>query len=483
MMLQVIRDPPDRRFSNIGVSIMKRAPAAFRSVVAISWALLLLLMVAGAQLPLAAQDYKFTIPTAQPWTDTGVDLQPGDVLAVTAAPSASGCDPAGVASTNSAAQNLPVPAANPGALITRLQENGPAALVGASQQLRVAESGHLFLGINASGTPPCQGTFAVRVHLRPGGPGAGAEPMGPATSAPAATGSPAAKSSEQTSSKPVPRAQASTSAAETKASGDKEVKDIKGALASAAETWLSGQFGAGVAATSPPAAASSPPSGSPSSSAKADAAPAAPALRISSSTIDAQLRKIIDGLPRRVNDQFQNQGDMVNFVIVGPLQKVQDALTTADWQVADRDVKESVIKAVLQTYEKKAYLGMPMSELYLFGRVQDYGYEQAEPYAVVASRHHFRLWKAPLQWNGQDVWVGAGTHDIGFEKDQRNGKVTHKIDPAVDTERDNIGGTLQKGGKVKSLTYYLPPSPVQDARNATGGGYHSDGRILVITLQ
>jgi hypothetical protein len=126
---------------------------------------------------------------------------------------------------------------------------------------------------------------------------------------------------------------------------------------------------------------------------------------------------------------------------------------------------------------------MPMSELYLFGRVQDFGYEQAEPYAVVASRHHFRIWKAPFQWNGQDVWVGAGTHDIGFEKDQRNGKVTHKIDPAVDGERDNIGATLQKTDKVKTLTYYLPPNPVQDARNATGGGYHSDGRILVVQLQ
>jgi LssY C-terminus len=102
---------------------------------------------------------------------------------------------------------------------------------------------------------------------------------------------------------------------------------------------------------------------------------------------------------------------------------------------------------------------------------------------VVASRHHFRIWKAPFQWNDQDVWVGAGTHDIGFEKDQRNGKVTHKIDPAIDGERDNIGATLQKTDKVKNLTYYLPPNPVQEARNATGGGYHSDGRILVVVLQ
>ena len=126
---------------------------------------------------------------------------------------------------------------------------------------------------------------------------------------------------------------------------------------------------------------------------------------------------------------------------------------------------------------------MPMSQLYLFGRKQDFGYELAQAYSVVASRHHFRIWKAPSAWNGETMWAGAGTHDIGFEKDQRNGSVTHKIDPAVDGERDNIGSTLQQAGKVKSMAYYLPPDPVQGAKNATGGGYHSDGRILVIVLQ
>ena len=32
------------------------------------------------------------------------------------------------------------------------------------------------------------------------------------------------------------------------------------------------------------------------------------------------------------------------------------------------------------------------------------------------------------------------------------------------------------------MTYYLPPNPVQDAKNASGGSYHSDGRILVVFL-
>jgi hypothetical protein len=414
-------------------------------------------VVALASPSLDAQEYKFTVSTTQPWIDTGVDLRAGSVLAVTATPAAGGCDPTGVASANASAQNLPIASANPGALIVRLRENGPVALVGATQQLHTAEAGHLFLGVNSVGTPPCQGSFAVEVEITSG--------------------------SEPTSQKAGSAAQAPGSAAQPKAGGEKEVKDIKGALTTAAQTWLSGQFGTGASASQPAAAPSSSATAGSASAASKDAAPAARALKLSTTGLDSGLREIIDGLPRRVNDELKNQGDMVNFVIVGPLQKVQEALIAADWNLADRDVKESVMKAVLQTYEKKAYLGMPMSELYLFGRVQDYGYEQAEPYAVVASRHHFRIWKAPVQWKGQDVWVGAGTHDIGFEKDQRNGKVTHKIDPAVDGERDNIGGTLQKGGKVKSLTYYLPPNPVQEAKNATGGGYHSDGRILVIALQ
>jgi len=174
---------------------------------------------------------------------------------------------------------------------------------------------------------------------------------------------------------------------------------------------------------------------------------------------------------------------MVNFVIVGSQESVQSALDSADWHLADATKKEAVLDALVETYEDKDYLEMPMSKLYLFGRSQDFGYEMAEPVAVVANRHHFRLWKAPFTWNGQDVWVGAGTHDIGFTRDKRNGHVAHKIDPLVDGERDSLGSSLQKANKVKSLTYYLPPDPVVSARNATGEAYQSDGRLLVIILQ
>lgn len=252
---------------------------------------------------------------------------------------------------------------------------------------------------------------------------------------------------------------------------------IRDKLTNAAQIWMSGQLGTNAAAT-----------GSAATTATSTATNSAPvttsaALKVSDAPLDAELCKAINALPRRINDKFNNPGDMVNFVIVGSQQQMQTALEAATWNVADIDSKESALKAVLQTYQKKEYLSMPMSQLYLYGRVQDFGYEMAEPYAVVASRHHFRIWKAPFTWNGETVWVGAGTHDIGFEKDQRNGKVTHKIDPAVDGERDNIGDSLQKADKIKTMTYYLPPDPVQSTQNATGGSYHSDGRLLVIVLK
>jgi hypothetical protein len=251
---------------------------------------------------------------------------------------------------------------------------------------------------------------------------------------------------------------------------------IKNKLSNAAQIWLSGQFGNGSAVS---------PAGGNTTVAEAGATPvkATAPLRVSAEPLDSRLRDEIDHSPRRVSDQFNNPGDMVNFVIIGSQQQLQSALRAANWHLADTSNADAITKAIEMTRQNKDYLAMPMSVLYLFGRAQDFGYEQAEPYAVVASRHHFRLWKAPFTYKGEPVWLGAGTHDIGFEKDQRNGSVTHKIDPDVDGERQNIGQSLEKTGLVQSLAEYLPPDPVQSAKNATGGGYHSDGRILVITLK
>lgn len=372
----------------------------------------------------AATQYEVNVSATPGWTDTHVDLRAGDIVQITAVGATGGCNATGLESSKP--DNLTIPSFPNGALMGKLAEKSVVFLVGAGKQTTMVEPGHLFLGMNGSGKAPCEGSLRVKVQLTP--------TYGTV---------------------------------------------VKSKLNTALQTWLSGQFGTAVAQ---PAGSSSAAASSGTATTSAAAAPASH-LDISKTAIDSRLAKDLDGLPRRVNDEFNNPGDMVNFIIVGSQQQLQASLDSAQWRVADETKEAAIVAAILQTSQKKDYVQMPMSILYLFKRPQDFGYEQAEAYSVVASRHHFRIWKAPFTWKGEAVWIGAGTHDVGFEKDQRNGKVTHKIDPAVDSERDHIGETLQKSGKVKSMHYYLPPEPVLEAKNATGGSYHSDGRLLVLFLK
>ncbi len=191
---------------------------------------------------------------------------------------------------------------------------------------------------------------------------------------------------------------------------------------------------------------------------------------------------IVDGYPRRIEDAQGNPGDNTNFLIVGTEKQVQDALKAAGWVEVDRSHGDAVTAAIGAVLSKKAYVTLPMSELTLFGRAQDHGYAQADPIQVIAERHHFRIWKAPFWVDGFDAWVGAGTHDIGFDRDNRNNGITHKIDPDVDKERDYIGQSLQESGMVAKLDYVTPSQPSKEAVTATGATFHSDGRVLVIYL-
>jgi LssY C-terminus len=318
------------------------------------------------------------------WTDTGIELHPGDRVTITGTGSlqfqASGVTgPNGLERTwRDVMQSLPLNSAGRGALIARIG-NSPAVvpfLVGAQKEFTVTNPGRLFLGVNLASDESLNGTYKADVHITPAA----------------------------------------------------NVTQAK-----------------------------------------------APELKF-----DAAL---LDKIPRRVADSAGNPGDMVNFILIGSQQQMLDAFAKAGYVQVDKTTGEAVAHAILSTIAKQSYLEMPMSELYLFGRSQDFGMARAEPISVVQTRHHLRVWKAPFQFDGQDVWVGAATHDLGFEKDQRDGSVTHHIDPNVDAERTFVEQSLTDGGDVAATTLVTPKDPVKDAKTATGGSFHSDGRIVVMQLR
>src|SRR5271165_7191701 len=82
----------------------------------------------GAQVTTTAKSITVQVTTTQPWTDSGLDLQSGDAVEISAtgppqpASGLSACDPKGVA--GSSTETPPLPTAAPGALIARLHAQG-----------------------------------------------------------------------------------------------------------------------------------------------------------------------------------------------------------------------------------------------------------------------------------------------------------------------------------------------------------------------
>jgi LssY-like putative type I secretion system component LssY len=192
---------------------------------------------------------------------------------------------------------------------------------------------------------------------------------------------------------------------------------------------------------------------------------------------------ILSKIPRRISDHEGNPGDMVNIFIIGNQAELEKVFSAAGWVHVDSTVQNTVMNALVDSFEKKDYLTMPMSILYLFDRPQDYGFAHAEPVRVAMSRNHLRAWKSPYIVDGRILWCIAATHDVGFERDQRNNGLTHKIDPSIDGEREYVNDTLSETGLVVQRAHVTPSNPLLTAKTATGGEFHSDGRILVLVLK
>lgn len=193
----------------------------------------------------------------------------------------------------------------------------------------------------------------------------------------------------------------------------------------------------------------------------------------------SELGLMMDYLPPRVFSGEGREGDMVNLVFVGQQDDVQKAFQRAGWVRTDKWTPLFVWH--LLRYRTSDAL-LPMARFYLFGRVQDYSYALPDPVAIVTRRHHLRIWKTDYKIDGTPIWAGAATHDVEIEIAKRGRLINHRIDPAVDVERDFVGSDLTETRSVDRQEYLHGVDPVFQAETASGEAYHSDSRILLLDL-
>jgi hypothetical protein len=137
----------------------------------------------------------------------------------------------------------------------------------------------------------------------------------------------------------------------------------------------------------------------------------------------------------------------------------------------------SLIKEGFAVLARRPDAHAPVSTQRMAGRAQDAAYELAGATARV--RDHVRLWRAGT---GDGFWAGAATQDIGMLVNPFKRRLTHRIAPALDDERDRIVAALRLEGCADLLGYVRLAGAVERGRNASSQPFFTDGRAAVMRV-
>ncbi|MEO5510985.1 MAG: LssY C-terminal domain-containing protein [Longimicrobiales bacterium] len=193
-------------------------------------------------------------------------------------------------------------------------------------------------------------------------------------------------------------------------------------------------------------------------------------------------------IPRITHAADGLAGDPVNIIFMGTAADLNMAFLSAGWYEADRLSLRSSWTMIVSFLFNRPYPTAPFSTFYLFGRKQDFGFQQAIGKSP-RKRNHIRFWAANLDpeteisdvkyWMKKHTvdmaiahaWVGAGSRDTGFGLTEMTYQISHHVDMQVDNERSYILSSLQQSGWIGDASYI-------DAGSLVLGKYVTDGRIL-----
>jgi hypothetical protein len=202
--------------------------------------------------------------------------------------------------------------------------------------------------------------------------------------------------------------------------------------------------------------------------------PTAPAAAVAATTTMPELPR----LPTRTTNKTGDvPGDPINLAVQGTRDDLDAAFIRAGWLPADRPTPGHLVQGVGAAIVEASAPRAPVSHQYYFGRSEDVAFERSSSSA--RARHHVRMWQAD---SAGTSWVGAANEDIGLLINPLKGRATHRIDPAIDHERDLLTRELLAGG-CASFAGYASLGGVRAASNVAGQTFATDGKVAVLRLQ
>lgn len=198
--------------------------------------------------------------------------------------------------------------------------------------------------------------------------------------------------------------------------------------------------------------------------------------------------------------------DPVNLAIVAKDRNhLVNAMKDAGWLEAEQLNFKNGFREVFSIIFNSHYPNSPLSNLYLFDRKHDVGFQIPTNTAGSArTRHHVRFWKLQKPTNESkntshysfwrdklkslfstenEIWIGAATEETrAIDIQWRTGRLTHGGSHESNKERDYIIQTLLKKDLVSSIRESEPGESIKFRGQQFRTFYVTDGSIKIVYL-
>ena len=175
-------------------------------------------------------------------------------------------------------------------------------------------------------------------------------------------------------------------------------------------------------------------------------------------------------------------GDPVNIGLVGTETEILQAMSKADWQLADSVTVGSSLGMARSVLLKHSYPTAPVSSLFLNGHKQELAFEQAVG-SSATKRHHVRFWRSESDpETNRPLWIGSATFDRSAGVSHLTGQITHHIEADIDAERDNVLQNLTQVQQVIGEYQVTGVGATVQGRNGGGDWYYTDGEVTIAIL-
>lgn len=195
-----------------------------------------------------------------------------------------------------------------------------------------------------------------------------------------------------------------------------------------------------------------------------------------------QLTALLVAQPNRTNaGDPPKPSDLTNLAFLGTAEELQAAFKAAGWFAAVERDQASFMETARAIIEDRGYQEAPVSILDLDGHPPDLVFEKQTN--TFAMRHHIRIWKRPVTFDGLALWVAAATHDTGIDFSKESRTFTHKIDGNIDNERAKVTDDLIFSGYVSAASIIPRSNVPPDISNATGDKLVTDGKMSALEFR